>query len=160
MEWAHRVLGRVIGVVYALPLFYFIARRRLPGRSIATLSGLGALLGFQGFLGWYMVKSGLEDSLLETPGAVPRVSQYRLAAHLSAALLLYCGMLGTAFSTRKDWNWGNLSRSFDSTEIGRLEKFIGTRLGRNFRLATWGLLALVFTTALSGMFLIKGIVGI
>ena len=101
-EYSHRVLGRVLGVLYVLPFAYFVARRRVPTLT-PTLTAFGLLLGFQGFLGWYMVKSGLEESILHTPGAVPRVSQYRLAAHLLAALGLYCGMLGTALAARNDW---------------------------------------------------------
>ena len=62
-------------------------------------------IGFQGFLGWYMVSSGLSEDIMTTPGAVPRVSQYRLAMHLGAALLLYTGMLHTALSISKDWKY-------------------------------------------------------
>lgn len=63
------------------------------------LIGIG--IGAQGVIGWYMVKSGLEQEIIDTKG-VPRVSQYRLAAHLTAALLLYIGMLHTALGLRRD----------------------------------------------------------
>jgi cytochrome c oxidase assembly protein subunit 15 len=69
----------------------------LPFKLLAI--GLG--IGFQGALGWYMVQSGLEQEIIDT-NAVPRVSQYRLAAHLSAALLLYVGMVSTAIGLRRD----------------------------------------------------------
>ena len=89
-EFAHRLLGRTIGLVFLLPFLYFLWRRRLP-RSLAphlvVMFVLGAL---QGLLGWYMVKSGLAD--------VPHVSQYRLTAHLAAAILIYLYMLWVAFS--------------------------------------------------------------
>ena len=69
------------------------------------LAGMSLLIGAQGALGWYMVKSGLEDSLMDIPGAVPRVSQYRLAAHLGTALVLYAGMFWTGLSVIKDWKF-------------------------------------------------------
>ena len=80
MEWGHRVLGRLIGVVFVGPLIYFATRKKISKSMTMTLSGLSVLIGAQGLLGWYMVKSGLEESLMDTPGAVPRVSQYRLAS--------------------------------------------------------------------------------
>ncbi|KAG8834585.1 Cytochrome c oxidase assembly protein cox15, partial [Serendipita sp. 399] len=63
MEWGHRILGRVIGLVFLVPYTYFLVRRRLPGPVAAKLGGLGLLLGFQGALGWYMVKSGLDQRI-------------------------------------------------------------------------------------------------
>ncbi|KAJ2331364.1 Cytochrome c oxidase assembly protein cox15, partial [Coemansia sp. RSA 2673] len=60
--------------------------------GVAKIGGLGLLLLGQGALGWYMVASGLEKELGERPDAVPRVSQYRLASHLSLAYLLYAGL--------------------------------------------------------------------
>ncbi|KAG8914693.1 hypothetical protein FRC00_011419 [Tulasnella sp. 408] len=159
MEWGHRVLGRLIGLVYVLPMVYFVSTRRVPRKLTPTLAGLGLLLGFQGFLGWYMVKSGLEDSIMETPGAVPRVSQYRLAAHLTAALLLYGGMLSTAMSIRTDWKYGNghgipgLSAAKPKAfNADALRAFLATKVGRRFRVGAWGLLGLIFTTAVSGAF--------
>jgi heme a synthase len=80
IEYFHRLIGRVAGLVYVLPLFYFLARGVIPWRKSAPYLTIGLGFAFQGFLGWYMVASGLEDQ--------PRVSQYRLAAHLIAALSL------------------------------------------------------------------------
>ena len=80
-EYVHRLWGRLIGVVFALPFLYFLARRRLPRRLLAPLGGI-LLLGFaQGALGWYMVESGLADRV--------EVSQYRLVAHLALALAIF-----------------------------------------------------------------------
>src|SRR3954469_4051851 len=80
-EYVHRLWGRLIGFVYALPLIYFLIRRRIPRRLTLPLAGI-FLLGFaQGALGWYMVKSGLSDRV--------SVSQYRLVAHLALALAIY-----------------------------------------------------------------------
>lgn len=81
VEYAHRVLGRVIGIVFLLPLVWFVARGRIDRPLAWKLGGLFVLGGLQGLLGWYMVKSGLVD--------VPRVSHLRLTAHLGLAVLIY-----------------------------------------------------------------------
>ncbi|MDD5249146.1 MAG: COX15/CtaA family protein [Rhodocyclaceae bacterium] len=87
-EYAHRLLGRVVGVVFLLPFCWFLWRRRLDGGLAARLLGIFVLGGLQGALGWYMVKSGLV--------ADPRVSQYRLAAHLALAFLIFGASLWIA----------------------------------------------------------------
>lgn len=79
-EWSHRFLGRFIGVAFAIPLIVFAARRALPRRMLPWLVAIFVLGGLQGALGWYMVKSGLVHR--------PEVSQYRLTAHLAAAVLI------------------------------------------------------------------------
>jgi cytochrome c oxidase assembly protein subunit 15 len=87
-EYAHRLLGRLIGVAFALPFIWFVARRRLPRRLVPPLASI-LLLGFaQGVLGWYMVESGLADRV--------EVSQYRLVAHLALALAIYAATLWVA----------------------------------------------------------------
>ncbi|NIP47885.1 MAG: heme A synthase [Gammaproteobacteria bacterium] len=88
-EYAHRVLGRLIGIVFLLPFLYFLLRRRIEASLAPKLAAMFVLGGLQGLLGWYMVKSGLVDD--------PHVSQYRLAAHLGLAVLIYVFMLWTAF---------------------------------------------------------------
>lgn len=85
MEYAHRLLGRVIGLVYLFGFLWFLMRRALSRRLMLVLLGLFLLGGLQGLLGWFMVKSGLVSE--------PRVSQYRLAAHLMAAVALYIALL-------------------------------------------------------------------
>ena len=92
MEWTHRLWGRMVGITFLLPTAYFIIRRRVSPVMAWRLVGICGLIGFQGFLGWWMVKSGLKDDLLET-GQHPRVSQYRLAAHLGTAFIAYLCML-------------------------------------------------------------------
>lgn len=87
-EYAHRLLGRLIGVVFLLPFLYFLVRRRIEPSLVPKLAAMFVLGGLQGVLGWYMVKSGLIDN--------PHVSQYRLAAHLGLAVLIYAFMLWTA----------------------------------------------------------------
>ncbi|MFT5216710.1 MAG: cytochrome c oxidase assembly protein subunit 15 [Glaciecola sp.] len=80
-EWLHRVLGRFIGVVFFIPFLYFLIRKQLTKPTIKKSIMLLILGGFQGFLGWYMVKSGLVDN--------PDVSHYRLAAHLTTAFITF-----------------------------------------------------------------------
>jgi heme a synthase len=87
-EYFHRLLGRTIGVVFLLPLLWFWWRGRVDRPLALRLAGVFVLGGLQGAMGWYMVKSGLVDD--------PRVSQYRLTAHLGIALALYAAMLWTA----------------------------------------------------------------
>jgi len=88
-EFSHRLLGRSIGTIFLLPFLYFLARRMLTPRLIPRLAIAFVLGGLQGLLGWYMVKSGLVDH--------PHVSQYRLTAHLSLALLIYGYLLWLLF---------------------------------------------------------------
>jgi cytochrome c oxidase assembly protein subunit 15 len=80
-EYGHRLLGRLIGLAFAVPLAFFWLRGRLPRRLGRGLAGILALGFGQGLLGWYMVESGLADRV--------EVSQYRLAAHLGLALAIY-----------------------------------------------------------------------
>ncbi len=87
-EYLHRLWGRLIGVVFLLPFLYFLLRRRIPPALGPKLAAIFLLGGLQGALGWYMVESGLAGRI--------EVSQYRLAAHLAAALLIYAAMLWTA----------------------------------------------------------------
>jgi cytochrome c oxidase assembly protein subunit 15 len=80
-EWLHRVIGRFIGMVFFLPFLYFIIKKQLTKSTIKKSIILLCLGAFQGFLGWYMVKSGLVDN--------PDVSHYRLAAHLTTAFITF-----------------------------------------------------------------------
>ncbi|KAI0347021.1 COX15-CtaA-domain-containing protein [Trametopsis cervina] len=153
MEWGHRVLGRIIGLGFVIPLTYFAVRKRLTATMPKQLFGMALLLGAQGALGWYMVKSGLEDSLMETPGAVPRVSQYRLAAHLGTAFVLYAGMFATGVATLMDWRfakrgeWAGL-KGDDQAWKAIVDNPLVKKFARNSKALT----ALVFLTALSGAF--------
>lgn len=87
-EYVHRLLGRGIGLVFFVPFVYFLARGRLDGGLTLKLVGIFMLGGLQGAMGWYMVKSGLVDN--------PRVSQYRLTAHLGLAFLIFGAMFWVA----------------------------------------------------------------
>jgi len=123
-EYAHRLLGRAVGVAFALPLLWFLWRRRIEPRLVPRLALMFVLGGAQGLLGWWMVKSGLVDE--------PRVSQYRLAAHLGLAAALYVWMLWTALSVLR----------------GAAPAAPGAPLAR----PALALLALAFVTVLSGAF--------
>jgi cytochrome c oxidase assembly protein subunit 15 len=87
-EYLHRLWGRLIGLVYALPFLYFLIRGRIPRRLAGPLAGIFALGVTQGALGWWMVESGLAHRV--------EVSQYRLTAHLVLALVIYAATLWTA----------------------------------------------------------------
>lgn len=87
-EYGHRVLGRTIGLIYLVPFLYVLLRRKLDRTRVWQLGAIVLLDGLQGALGWYMVKSGLVDN--------PRVSQYRLTAHLGLAIAIYAAMLWVA----------------------------------------------------------------
>jgi heme a synthase len=87
-EYAHRLLARMLGLVFVIPLVWFWLRGRIPPRLRWPLVGLLGLGMLQGYMGWFMVASGLVD--------IPRVSPYRLAAHLSLALIIYAVMFWLA----------------------------------------------------------------
>jgi heme a synthase len=88
LEYFHRLLGRLIGVAFFVPLVYFWLRRQLERPLAMRLGGIFLLGALQGAMGWYMVASGLIDE--------PRVSHYRLTAHLSLAFLIYAATLWIA----------------------------------------------------------------
>jgi cytochrome c oxidase assembly protein subunit 15 len=87
-EYFHRLLGRVIGLAFALPLAWFVARGVVRGSLAWKLAGIFVLGGLQGAVGWYMVRSGLDHD--------PMVSPVRLAMHLGLAFLIYAAMLWVA----------------------------------------------------------------
>jgi cytochrome c oxidase assembly protein subunit 15 len=87
-EWIHRLWGRLIGIVFVLPFFWFLAHKQIDGKLGARLGLLVTLGAVQGFIGWFMVESGL---VVRTS-----VSPYRLALHLGFALLIYALILWTA----------------------------------------------------------------
>jgi len=120
-EYVHRLLGRLTGAVFFLPLLWFALRRRIPRALAWKLAGILALGAAQGALGWYMVQSGLVDD--------PRVSQYRLTAHLGIAFLIYAAMLWIAF---------DLLFSRAGSDFRRLRRF------------AFALVALIFAMVLSG----------
>lgn len=190
-EWSHRIIGRLIGVTFLLPAVFFLARGYVAKGSRWKLIAIAGGIGFQGFLGWFMVKSGLAAPE-STPPAIaqshanttapsgvmdprleggpssltgssaassdwhPRVSHFRLAAHLGTAFLVYLGMLHSGISILRDNNaqrgigtvagWsmkiqGNAAKLYQILESNRIARF------RNVARA---MTALVFVTAMSG----------
>ncbi|KZF21167.1 COX15-CtaA-domain-containing protein [Xylona heveae TC161] len=144
MEWTHRLWGRFVGLSFLLPTIYFIARRRVSRPIARNLVGITLLIGFQGVLGWWMVKSGLKDDLF-APGSHPRVSQYRLTAHLGAAFLCYVAMLWNGLSILRENKLVadpvNGEKALNTLRLPQL-KF--------FRRSVGALACLVFITAMSG----------
>jgi cytochrome c oxidase assembly protein subunit 15 len=124
-EFSHRLLGRLIGVVFLLPFLFFLLSGRVRRPLIPRLLGMFVIGGLQGLLGWYMVKSGLVDN--------PHVSQYRLTAHLGLAVVIYGYMLYVALGL---W-FGTQHRAVTPAGLRR---------------ATAALWSLIFVTLLSGGF--------
>jgi heme a synthase len=89
-EWTHRFLGRLIGVAFLVPFVYFLAMGRIARRLMWRLASIFALIVLQGFIGWYMVSSGLAERV--------SVSQYRLALHMTLAVLIFGAVLWVALS--------------------------------------------------------------
>ncbi|KAI4142218.1 MAG: hypothetical protein L6R39_005031 [Caloplaca ligustica] len=144
MEWTHRIWGRLVGMSFLLPAAYFIARRKVSAPMAGRIIGIAGLIGFQGFLGWWMVKSGLKDDLF-APGSHPRVSQYRLTAHLGTAFLCYTAMLWNGLATLREHKL-----LADPQQASKLFERLKSPELRLFRRSVGALGVLVFCTALSG----------
>jgi cytochrome c oxidase assembly protein subunit 15 len=139
MEYSHRMLGRVIGITFALPAAYLILTKRVSRKVGFRLFGISSLIGFQGFLGWWMVKSGLGEDLRDQ-GGVARVSQYRLAAHLGTAFVVYSSMLWTALDVLSENKPKLESKALARSKLMLFKGGVATTT------------AMVFITALSGAF--------
>lgn len=87
-EWFHRFIGRIIGLVFFVPFVYFLIKKKLDTETIKKCIVLLAMGGFQGFLGWFMVRSGLIDN--------PDVSHFRLSLHLTFAFITFAYTLWVA----------------------------------------------------------------
>ncbi|MGH7028066.1 COX15/CtaA family protein [Brevundimonas sp.] len=106
-EWLHRLVGRLIGVVFAVPFLVFVLIGRMPKRLILRCVILLGLGGLQGLIGWWMVSSGLSERV--------DVAPERLATHLGLALLIFIGLIWTGLEawsgsdhsrSPKGWSWG------------------------------------------------------
>ncbi|KAI9189611.1 Cytochrome c oxidase assembly protein cox15 [Blastocladiella emersonii ATCC 22665] len=174
-EWLHRNLGRTIGMVFLVPALYFTFTRPSAARIAKALGTSTAnpavaarwmspgvtkaawtccvLVGFQGALGWYMVKSGLENDILDHANATPRVSQYRLAAHLGSAFVIYVISLWNGLQVLGKWNTGitNNGVNAERAAVSQLAPEILAKC-RKFARSVHGVAGLVFITALSGAF--------
>ncbi len=137
LEYAHRIWGRMIGVALLVPMVAFLIKGWIDRGLAPKLIGLLIFGGLQGVLGWFMVKSGLVDR--------PDVSQYRLAAHLALALAILGYLLWVALDLVHRQPPGPPPAGPAAVQWGGH----GVQgLGR----WAWGLLALIFVTALSGAF--------
>ncbi|GFV21977.1 cytochrome c oxidase assembly protein COX15 homolog [Trichonephila clavipes] len=133
MEYGHRMWGRLVGAAFLLPAIYFWRRNMLSGPMKKRVAIFGSLVLGQGLLGWYMVKSGLVEN--PEPDGVARVSQYRLAAHLGMAFILYSLML-----------WSGLSLLVPPEKVEITKSLV------KFRRFAHGTKGLIFLTAFSGAF--------
>lgn len=147
MEWSHRLVGRAIGMFVLLPAAYFIYTRKTTPHVTGKIVLITALLGLQGFIGWWMVKSGLDNKFLEEPGSHPRVSQYRLATHLFAAFLLYTAMMFTGIDIIREAEWIK-NPTAAVKEIAKLD----SPALRRYRSIGKFVFAFVFFTAMTGAF--------
>ncbi|EGE07851.1 cytochrome c oxidase assembly protein COX15 [Trichophyton equinum CBS 127.97] len=144
MEWIHRIWGRFVGLSFVIPAAYFVVTKRVSKPMSLRLAGIAGLISFQGFLGWWMVKSGLKDDLF-APGSHPRVSQYRLTAHLGAAFVCYVAMLWNGLAILRSHRL--LADPVKGLEV--LQELKNPKLAV-FRRSVAGLALLVFITAMSG----------
>ena len=126
-EYAHRILGRLIGLLFFIPMVYFIVTKKVSKSLLPKLITMFILGGLQGLMGWYMVKSGLVNN--------PHVSQYRLTAHLGLAFVVYAYLFWVAM--------GLLFPKSDETS---------SAIPNKVWLFSWLLLIFVFITAMSGGF--------
>ena len=95
IEWIHRFIARFTGLVYAIPVFYFLFRKAIPFKEFGIYFAMGLLFIAQAFAGWIMVASGLVDR--------PSVSHFNLTIHLLLALSLLGLSLWTAFGHKYDF---------------------------------------------------------
>lgn len=100
-EYLHRLLGRLVGLVYLIPFLWFVARRHIDGVLAWKLAGVFVLGGMQGVAGWLMVHSGLIDD--------PKVHPARLAIHLGLAFIIFAAMLWIALGLRVRHSIGGLT---------------------------------------------------
>ncbi|SFI22035.1 heme A synthase [Jannaschia pohangensis] len=129
-EWGHRQLGRIIGLVWGLGFLWLLATKRIPPGWTPRLVGVGAAIGVQGAIGWWMVSSGLTGTMLD-------VASYRLATHL-----------GGAFAILAFISWCLLSLSRPEAELLQARRLSEPRLmtagnwliGLTFVQILWGAL--------------------
>ena len=105
-EYFHRILGRIIGLFFFIPFFFLIYKKILNSYLIIRLSGLGFLILLQGFIGWYMVKSGLINDV--------SVSHYRLSLHLFTAFIIFSSLVWMLmnYNSKKNKNFFQLNLHF------------------------------------------------
>lgn len=130
-EYFHRLLGRLIGLVFFIPFIYFLVKKKIDKPLGYKLTGIFILGGLQGFMGWYMVMSGLVDN--------PRVSQYRLTAHLGLAFIIFAALFWVALGLLSP----TANTASDRQNVDTL---------KGLRSFAYGLSWLIFIMVLSGGF--------
>lgn len=142
MEYAHRMWGRVLGLAFGLPFLGFLATKQLSPSLKRRLGLLLCMGGSQGLVGWWMVKSGLQEP--KNQYETPRVSPYRLAAHLTSAFVIYATLL-----------WTTLSVAFPQTAMQKAQELglaEACKSGKKLRGVLIPFALLVSVTAVSGAF--------
>jgi cytochrome c oxidase assembly protein subunit 15 len=124
LEYLHRLLGRAIGLVFLLPFLYFLLRKQIERALTPKLVIMFALGAAQGLMGWLMVASGLVD--------VPRVSPYRLTAHLGLAVLIYGYMLWVALGLLSPYPRAGMPASLRGYGVGVTSLIVATILAGGF----------------------------
>jgi cytochrome c oxidase assembly protein subunit 15 len=127
MEWVHRIIARLAGLFYAIPVFYFLLRKKIPSKEFPAYFLMGMLFIAQAFMGWYMVSSGLVDR--------PSVSHFRLTIHLLLALSLLALALWTALGHK----------------YGFPDKSNKAKWSLPSRLAAWSIALLILQISYGGM---------
>ncbi|KAK4883514.1 hypothetical protein RN001_006833 [Aquatica leii] len=140
MEYGHRMWGRAIGAVFLLPATYLWIKGAFAKPMKIRVFAFGSLILAQGLMGWYMVRSGLENKF-EGESDVVRVSQYRLASHLGLAFVLYSLLL-----------WSSLDHLLPAQTLSTVNENI-IKSARKFRMFAHSCKGMVFFTAVSGAFL-------
>ncbi|MBM3907865.1 MAG: COX15/CtaA family protein [Gemmatimonadetes bacterium] len=140
-EWIHRIAARVVGLVIAVPFFWFWAKGRLPKPLVGRLAILPVLTLAQGALGWYMVSSGLSERV--------NVSQYRLAAHLGLALVIMVIALWTSASLRAAGRAAQGGGDGNARHAGAFNTLLWTRISDVF--AIWTLLVILSGAFVAGL---------
>ncbi|MDP9127238.1 MAG: COX15/CtaA family protein [Pseudomonadota bacterium] len=132
-EWLHRFCDRLIGAVFAIPFIYFLWRGTIAPRLALKLAAIFFLGGLQGFVGWFMVESGL--------AVRTSVSPYRLALHLGLAVLLYALML-----------WAGLRLYSEKPKQTAVPSAVSASVASRLRISGWLVLALLSITMIWGAF--------
>ncbi|MDP1544885.1 MAG: COX15/CtaA family protein [Anaerolineales bacterium] len=127
IEWFHRVVARLAGLLYAIPVFYFLFRKTIPFKEFGIYFAMGMLFIAQAFMGWFMVASGLVDR--------PAVSHFRLTTHLLLALTLFSLAIWTATGHKYGFHDGSQKAKWSLPS----------------KLAVWSTLALIIQIVYGGM---------
>ena len=144
-EYSHRMYGRFIGLAFTVPLIYYSIKRYISPQLYKRLGVLFGLGASQGFIGWWMVRSGLKEEGNETYNDLPRVSPYRLATHLGFAFVLYVGLM---YNGMYIYSQRNMIKSL----LSKLEINSFHGVSNGYRMSVYGMSFLTLITALMGAF--------